>query len=184
MHFSRFAVEARQPSRSEMRHLLGKFREAALLLTRALGQAAICEFLEAAPAGPMENISSLDHSLRDLAARADRASKAPSLVNEAGKTKAGRGRAAAGAISNCLLYARDARVDWSWWRNLDSSRLRPFISAGDGDAVAVKRHSRRTSLAQLGHSRGHGHRRRSGAARCQRMTVSGFTIIKASGAIR
>src|SRR5262245_24596713 len=58
------AVEARQPSRSEMRHLLGKIREAALLLTRALGQAAIREFLEAAPAGPMENIGSLDHSLR------------------------------------------------------------------------------------------------------------------------
>ena len=73
------AVEARQPSRSEMRHLLGKIREAALLLTRALGQAAIREFLEAAPAGSMENIGSLDHSLRDLAARADRASKAPSL---------------------------------------------------------------------------------------------------------
>jgi hypothetical protein len=94
------AVEERQPSRSEMRAHLVEIKNAASLLQRALGEPSTREFLEAAPLKAIENVGTFDRSLRDLADRAQRASKSPALATETGTTKAGRGPATpTGAIS-------------------------------------------------------------------------------------
>jgi hypothetical protein len=76
-----------------MRELLIRVVGAAKFLQHAVAHPAIREFLESPPAGPIENIGIFDRSLRDLAERLEGALKTPSLTNEAGKTKAGRGRA-------------------------------------------------------------------------------------------
>jgi hypothetical protein len=103
-----------------MRHRLGKIGEAALLLCRELGQPAIREFLEVPPAVPIENMGLLDKGLRDLAGRANRASKATSLVNKAGKSKAGRSRAAPpGAISAQTYCALLIAETWKYFRGRD-----------------------------------------------------------------
>jgi hypothetical protein len=87
------AVEKFQPSKAEMRELLLGIVGAAEFLQRAVALATVREFLERPPAGPIENIILFDRNLGDLADRAESASKEPTLTNEAGKTKAGRGRA-------------------------------------------------------------------------------------------
>jgi hypothetical protein len=99
-----------------MRHRLGKIGEAASLLYRELGQPAIREFLEVPPAGLIENMGLLDKGLRDLAGRANRGSNATSLVNKAGKSKAGRSRAApSGAISAQTYCALLIAEDWKYF---------------------------------------------------------------------
>jgi hypothetical protein len=87
------AVEKFQPSKAEMRELLIRVVGAAEFLQRAVAHPVVREFLESPPAGPIENIVLFDRNLKDLADRAESASKEPTLTNEAGKTKAGRGRA-------------------------------------------------------------------------------------------
>ncbi|WP_300779388.1 hypothetical protein [Enhydrobacter sp.] len=47
-------VEERQPTRAEMLEVLAEVSEAAALLTRALGESAICEFLNVDPSVPLD----------------------------------------------------------------------------------------------------------------------------------
>jgi hypothetical protein len=98
------AVEKFQPSKAEMRELLLGIVGAAEYLQRAVAHPAVREFLESPPAGPIENIVLFDRNLRDLADRAESASKKPSLTNEAGKTKAGRGRAMPPEAASPQIY--------------------------------------------------------------------------------
>ncbi|HEY8005353.1 MAG TPA: hypothetical protein VIE66_00765 [Methylocella sp.] len=79
--------------------------EPAKFLQRAVGRIQrLREFLESPHAGPIENIVLFDRNLRDLADRAESASKKPSLTNEAGKTKAGRGRAMPPEAASLQIY--------------------------------------------------------------------------------
>jgi hypothetical protein len=97
-------VEKFQPSKAEMRELLLGIVGAAEYLQRAIAHPAVREFLESSPAGPIENIVLFDRNLRDLADRAESASKEPTLTNEAGKTKAGRGRAMPPEAASPQIY--------------------------------------------------------------------------------
>ena len=110
-------IGERQPTRAEMRELLRRVREAAAFLCRALGESSIRNFLEEEPADPIQYHGLLDRYLRDLAARAVRASNSPTLADEAGKTKAGKGRAATpdalSARTYCALLIVEA---WNHFR--------------------------------------------------------------------
>jgi hypothetical protein len=64
-------------------------------------------------------------------------------------------------------------LKWSRRTHFNSTRPAPITPTGDGDAVAVKGHRRETSLAWLGHSRGHCHRRRSGQGKMDAITGRG-----------
>jgi hypothetical protein len=97
-------VDKRQPTRAQMRELLRRVAAAAALLRRALGAASIREFLEDDPAGPIQYHGLLDHCLGDLAARSARAFNSTSLVNKAGKTKAGKGRTSASGALPARTY--------------------------------------------------------------------------------
>jgi hypothetical protein len=111
-------VQARQPGRANMREILGAVGDAAALITRSLGQGSVREFLEDGPLGPMPYLGQLDHSLRDLEARAAQAQGSPRLANSEGKTKAGPGLAAPSrSISPqnyCALFVAEV------WRHFHS----------------------------------------------------------------
>jgi hypothetical protein len=98
------AVQQFQPSKAEMRELLIRVLGAAEFLQCAVAHPAVREFLESPPAGPIENIVLFDQNLRDLADRAESALKEPTLTNEAGKTKAGRGRAMPPEAASPQIY--------------------------------------------------------------------------------
>lgn len=94
---------------------LATIGEAADFLSRAIGQAGIREFLNAAGDRPMDNYTKYQLVLGEIRARAERAAKLPSLVDQSGKPKPGRGPALPeGAISPrayCALLVAEA---WSY----------------------------------------------------------------------
>ena len=112
-------AEKRQPGRSEMRKLLVRIGKAAALLARALDEPSTREFLEAGPpSGPIENIGAFGRSLKDLADRADHASESRALVDQTGKTRAGRGRAMpSGALSAQAYCALLVAETWRYFRD-------------------------------------------------------------------
>jgi hypothetical protein len=67
-----------------MRELLLGIAGAAEFLQRAVAHPAVREFLESPHTGPIENIVLFDRNLRDLADRAESASKEPTLTNRRG----------------------------------------------------------------------------------------------------
>ena len=128
-----YRVGERQPTRAEIRELLRQVREATAFLCRALGESSIRNFLEEKPADPIHYHGLLDRYLRDLAARATRASNSPSLADEAGKTKAGKGRAATpdafSARTYCALLILEA---WNLFRgSYPGSRNREAARAAE-----------------------------------------------------
>jgi hypothetical protein len=86
-------VQEKQPTKAEMKKRLLEIRDAALLLRRALSDAPMREFLETEGSIRIENIGGLDHTLRMIAERAERAAASPTITTTAGETKKGRGKA-------------------------------------------------------------------------------------------
>jgi hypothetical protein len=98
------AAEKLQPSRAEMRASLCKIEEAASLLTGALGNTAIVDFLDHGADQLLSAPGNLRVSLIDLANRAAKASTSPALVDSEGRTKAGKGRARPRAVISARAY--------------------------------------------------------------------------------
>jgi hypothetical protein len=97
-------VELRQPTRTEMRNILGKVSEAAGLLQRALAEPSVCEFLDAGGDEPLNAPVKLQILLGEIKRRADRASERTNLVNEKGKGKPGRGRAQVDEVISTRVF--------------------------------------------------------------------------------
>jgi len=85
-------IEQLQPKRSELVENLRKFREAAAVLRHSLDEPSICQFLNAGGSGPLDDPYKFQTVLYELETRAAGAIKLPNLVNDKGKTRAGRGR--------------------------------------------------------------------------------------------
>lgn len=98
------AVEARQPLRSEMRRILAEVHSASGLLIRALGEAAVIEFLNSGPKGPLKGQGMLDALLRQLNVLSLDAVNSKLLVDDSGKTRAGRGPAMPGTAFSSQAY--------------------------------------------------------------------------------
>ncbi|MBS0222552.1 MAG: hypothetical protein JSR91_17620 [Proteobacteria bacterium] len=86
------AVEERQPTRVKMLKMLTKVSDAAALLSRALEEPAIFEFLDVDPSVPLD-APALRAVAFDIYRRATEGAKSPALANAMGKAKPGRGRA-------------------------------------------------------------------------------------------
>jgi hypothetical protein len=97
-------VELRQPTRTEMRNILGKVREAAGLLQQALAEPSVCDFLDAGGNEPLNAPVKLQILLGEIKLRADRASEQTNLVNEKGRGKPGRGRAQVGEVISTRVF--------------------------------------------------------------------------------
>jgi hypothetical protein len=86
-------VHAKQPTKAAMREHLRRMSEVAALLQKALQDTAIKEFLELEGNIRIENIGSLDHTLRTLAERAAVASASPRIATTSARAKRGAGKA-------------------------------------------------------------------------------------------
>jgi len=82
-----------QPTKASLRPLLLEVQRSAKYLFDALQNNSTREFLESEPLGPMPYFGALTHMLTNLADRAERAANSRALVNNAGKTKSGQGKA-------------------------------------------------------------------------------------------
>ena len=110
-------VQATQPTKAEMKKRLLDIRDAALLLQRTLSDAPMREFLEIEGSIRIENVGGLDHTLRTIAERAERAAASPTITTAAGETKKGRGKAlpleAISAKAFCALIIAET---WAYIR--------------------------------------------------------------------
>jgi hypothetical protein len=98
------AAEKLQPSRADMRARLGEIEEAATLLTEALGNTAIVEFLDHGADQPLPAPGNLRMLLMDLRNRAAAACRLSTLIDSKGRTKAGKGRAWPRAVISARAY--------------------------------------------------------------------------------
>jgi len=98
------ASEKLQPSRTEMRASLAKVKEAASLLTEALGNTAIVGFLDHGADQPLPAPGNLRVLLTDLSNRAAAAYRSSTLIDSKGRTKAGKGRAWPRAVISTRAY--------------------------------------------------------------------------------
>jgi hypothetical protein len=110
-------VHNQQPGRADMRKQLEAISGAVALIQRGLGDVRIRNFLEDDPLGAMPYHGALDHILRDLALRADTASKSSRLVDDAGKTRAGRSRATTSCSFSPQVYC--ALLILEVWRHFN-----------------------------------------------------------------
>jgi hypothetical protein len=126
-------VEAIQPTKAVMKDKLGAVSNAALLLRRALTDAATREFLEIAPLGQIENTPVLERSLQNLAERAERAAASPVISTKAGKTKPGRTRATVPDAYSAKTYCAALIAEtWAYLhRRYPASRNRKAAAAAD-----------------------------------------------------
>jgi hypothetical protein len=139
VHFKRWAtslsldrhVQAMQPTKAAMKKRLGEVSDAAVLLRRALNDTPTREFLEIA--GQLANTLALVKPLQDVAEGAKRAAASPALSREAGKTKAGPGRATPpGSFSAKTYCAALISETWAYFHNGDPpARNREAAAAAD-----------------------------------------------------
>ena len=110
------AVELHQPTRRQMGKTLSSVGDAAALLQRALANPSVREFLDAGADCPINSPGKIQMILGEVRSRAEHASALPALVNEKGKTKAGRGPALLdGAISAQAYCALFIAETWKWF---------------------------------------------------------------------
>jgi hypothetical protein len=111
------AAEKLQPSRAETRAILTKVEEAASLLTGALGDTAIVDFLDHGADQPLSAPGNSRVALIDVRNRAATANGSPTLVDSKGRTKAGKGgarpRAGISARAYCALLIAET---WLYFR--------------------------------------------------------------------
>lgn len=124
------AVHMKQPTRAQVVRRLKAIHDAAALLRRELGEQAMVEFLNAGDDQSMDMPAKFSLVIGEILVRADRAVKLPSLVDENGKPRAGRGPALLdGAISAqafCALFIAEAwraiRGEYPASRNRDATQ--------------------------------------------------------------
>lgn len=97
-------VGEKQPTRAKMRLVLKHVRSAAALAGRALGSAAVLDFLQAPPNGPFADLGRLSRDLADLARRAEQARNSSALATETGVTKSGAGKASIDEAMTPMTY--------------------------------------------------------------------------------
>ena len=83
----------RQPTRSEMIELLSEMEDAVWLLSYAISNNPIREYLENSHLGPIGNAARLESDLGDLALRIAAAKDSPTLSSKKGGAKPGPGKA-------------------------------------------------------------------------------------------
>lgn len=128
-------VEAKQPTKSEMKKTLAKVRETASLLRRVLNNSATREFLESNSPGQIKYHGMIDHMLHDLAGWAERAMGSPALSTEAGKTNSGRTKAAPPDACSPKLYCAALIAEtWAYFHRSDPPP-RNQRAAGAADAL-------------------------------------------------
>ena len=123
-------VYMKQPTRVQMVRRLRAIQEAAHFLRRELGESSTVEFLNAGGDQPMDVPAKFSLVIGEIQVRAERAAKLPSLVDENGKPRAGRGPAMlGGAISAqafCALFIAEAwrtvRGEYPADRNKDAAQ--------------------------------------------------------------
>jgi hypothetical protein len=139
------------PSRADMRQRLIALRKASLLIVRSLGQHERW-FLQADPGGPMTYRSALIDCLRDLAGRAERASKLSVLVGETGTTKAGSGRALPPGGASAQVYC--AALVAEAWKYFNGEDPAPANKRAQNATDALWVASRAQSVLRLNKRRG------------------------------